>query len=424
MSPSTLATRALRAALAFAVSLGVCLAAASGAPTGARAEERVEVAVGDGAVLYGSSRRGLVFAVDEPDFEARLGGRLHADAAFYDDDLTSIDDDAEIRRGRLYLSTRFLEDFRVKAEYEFASGRSGWRNLWFRWRPTRRTRIQGGNFVPGFGLESTASSNVATFMERALPAALGPGFQTGVGVHARGRLGSKRRHHHWTLASFVGAEPFGVEEDDRHRSEHVSWISRVTYAPLARRRRVVHLGASLEYRDNDGKSRYRIRRTPESALAPGLLNTGRLRDVDKVTTLGAEAAFMYKQFSVQGEYMQSWLTRTEGRADPTFYGGYVQGSWILTGEHRRYSRSRAVFGAVTPKRPWGAVELALRWSRLDLFDETVVGGRARNVTVGLNWWLRANVRVQLNYIDVRAKQRATRLDDEPKIFQMRFLVFF
>ena len=62
-------------------------------------------------------------------------------------------------------------------------------------------------------------------------------------------------------------------------------------------------------------------------------------------------------------------------------------------------------GAYVPHSPfspseggWGALELAARFSYLDLDDQEIRGGREGNVTLGLNWYLLANARISVNAI--------------------------
>ena len=45
--------------------------------------------------------------------------------------------------------------------------------------------------------------------------------------------------------------------------------------------------------------------------------------------------------------------------------------------------------------------MVLRWSYVDLNDAEIRGGRERNITAGLNWYLFPRTRVMINYI--RAK---------------------
>jgi phosphate-selective porin OprO/OprP len=78
-----------------------------------------------------------------------------------------------------------------------------------------------------------------------------------------------------------------------------------------------------------------------------------------------------------------------------------------------------VFRSVEPKSRWGAVELALRYSALDLLDENVLGGEQQDFTLGLNWYLNRNLRLMFNFVQVDADLRGTLETDRPRIYQMR-----
>ena len=114
--------------------------------------------------------------------------------------------------------------------------------------------------------------------------------------------------------------------------------------------------------------------------------------------------------SIQSEYFQN-IVNSHSSLD--FNGWYLQGSWILTGEHRQYQTAGGIFAGVSPEKEfrlgesgWGALELALRLSRVDLNDKYIEGGKERNFTAGLNWYLRRKIRFMVNYIHVKAEDRA------------------
>lgn len=370
-----------------------------------------------------SSTKGLRWHSTRRDTELRVGGRLHVDSARFEDDLTPIESDSAFRRARVYVAAKVGDHWRFRIEREFANDREGWRNLWARYNFGKKAWVKAGNFVAPFGLEDVAASNHATFMERSLPSALAPSFQTGLAFGTRNRFGNARRRHHYSWVVSVGGEPMGDDMEDRHRSNHRSVVSRFAYAPIAEDDRLVHFALAAEHREIDRGSPYRVRSRPESSLAPGLLNTGLLADVDSVRSFGIESAAVYGAFSTQAEYMQTTLKRSAGRADPTFNGWYLQASYALTGEHRNYSRSSGSFSGIEPNGRWGAVEIAVRASQLDLIDETVRGGEARDLTLGVNWYVNANVRLMFNYVAVDAKRRSDFLKDQPSIYQFRLLAF-
>jgi phosphate-selective porin OprO/OprP len=149
---------------------------------------------------------------------------------------------------------------------------------------------------------------------------------------------------------------------------------------------------------------------------------------DSVTLLGLEGALVDGAFSLQGEVMASRID-LRGGSDADLFGGYLQASYFLTGEHRPYSRSSGVFGQVRPKRSfdgkgnWGAWEVAARCSYLDLDDPAVDAGTLHDLALGLNWYLNPNVRVMWNYVHSILDTNAVD-DGDADLLMMRVQVAF
>ena len=91
----------------------------------------------------------------------------------------------------------------------------------------------------------------------------------------------------------------------------------------------------------------------------------------------------------------------------TFPGAYVHMRYVLTGEAIPFNRKDAVFGRLQPRCPldtecgaWGAWELAVRLSHLDLNGENRPGPglRLTDTTFGLNWYVNHNTKFQFHWI--------------------------
>jgi phosphate-selective porin OprO/OprP len=141
-------------------------------------------------------------------------------------------------------------------------------------------------------------------------------------------------------------------------------------------------------------------------------------------------SLVYGPFSLQGEYFQTFLD-SNASDDPEFEGYYIQGGYFLTGEHRNYSASNGYFTRVRSnqnfypvKGGWGAWEVALRYSSIDLNDSDIRGGKEDDITAGLNWYLNPNVRFMFNYVYADLNDRICFLDGEVNIYQGRFQIDF
>jgi len=108
-----------------------------------------------------------------------------------------------------------------------------------------------------------------------------------------------------------------------------------------------------------------------------------------------------RPYWVHGEYVSTDVD-SPSNGDLDFSGYHITGSWILSGEMRGYNKKSGIMGPIRIARDvyhggWGAWELGLRFSSLDLTDGPVDGGEMDIISLGLNWWLSPVFNVNLNY---------------------------
>jgi phosphate-selective porin OprO/OprP len=295
-----------------------------------------------------------------------------------------------------------------------------------------------GNMKEPFSLERLTSIAALTFMETSLPT---DAFNRGRNIGIRYDIPLFDERITLGTGGFLNMGSFSdVGDAQDQMSEHngYDFTVRVTGLPWYAEEgaRLFHLGLSYVYgirdaADTDDRIQYRAR--PESRLTDDrLVDTG-LFFADGVNFINSDFAVVFGPLSFQGQYYYTF-TDADGKGDPDFWGFYVQGSYFLTGEHRNYNASRGFFSRVTPRhefRPlrggWGAWELGARFSYVDLNDEGIQGGRERNFTAGLNWYLTRNYRLMFNYVRAYVKDRATEppVDSgRADIFQARFQIAY
>jgi phosphate-selective porin OprO/OprP len=177
-------------------------------------------------------------------------------------------------------------------------------------------------------------------------------------------------------------------------------VGRVTGLPWVSedRSHLIHVGFGLRY--DDGLEEYRYGAAPEFNQSPLFVDTGEF-GASSTLTSDLEVSWRRGPFLVSSEFVRNEV-RGEQVGDPVFSGYHVCGSWILTGEMRKYIRRNGTFGPVPVARSvyqggMGAWEVSARYSSIDMDDGLINGGEMGIVSVGLNWFLTQTFAVNLNY---------------------------
>ncbi|MCA9076645.1 MAG: ATPase [Planctomycetaceae bacterium] len=164
----------------------------------------------------------------------------------------------------------------------------------------------------------------------------------------------------------------------------------------------------------------RYRTHPEARPMSRWFDTDQILYGQMFETFGLESIFNSGPLQVTAEYQTNWTQRGAlGGSDLFFHGGYVYAAWMLTGEHIPYDRTSGTIGRLQPHRNvfcvdrdcakcgqgWGAWQLGLRYSYLDLTDADITGGVGHSGTLALNWFFNAYAKLQFNLIYGTIDQR-------------------
>lgn len=360
---------------------------------------------------------------------ANITVELQADAAFFDQDANSIATVGEIPDGSFFRRSRFgvfgelYETVEYRLEYDFAHpARPRFLDNWIALTnlPLFNNVIIGHYFEP-FSLERYSPNRFITFMERSLADTLVPARNMGAMMY--GNALEKRLTY--ALGGFrSGSNNYG--EDVSHNSgyamtahaTYLAWYEEIGQDNL----KLLHLGGSYSYRATGDdpvnfSTRPSVRMSQQGVGGvPVFISTGDLDDASHMQLFGLEAAWVHNAFSMQSEFIAAEVHRKRN-VDPFFHGGYVYGSWFLTGESRSYSPTsilgrfrEGIFQRTVPRSNvfdtgagsgWtggGAVELAVRWSYIDLNSNGVEGGHLQDMTYGINWYLNPYTKAMFNYV--------------------------
>ncbi|HAC35177.1 MAG TPA: hypothetical protein DCF45_11725 [Gammaproteobacteria bacterium] len=372
-----------------------------------------------------TTKGGLKAKSEDGNFTFQVGGRIMADATFGSDDNSSINDlntGTEFRRARIFFKGTLNKDWAYKWQVDYADDNVSTKDMYINYKPMGLTI---GQFKQPFSLEEKTSSKYITFMERALPNVFATGRRVGIGYDTA-----------WDMGTFA-ASVYGQEAGNGDENEEGFGVgARLTLAPVNEAGNVLHFGiaAAQEEPGEGANDRVRVRARPDAHNSPRLVDTNNianLGNVDDLTKVGIEGAWVAGPFSLQAEWMQMDLSRDSGFSDVDFDGWYAYASWFLTGESRPYSKG--AFKRVKPnsqvgKGGMGAWELGLRFAELDLsdWDDVAAGvgltgahaGELETTTLGLNWYATKNVRFMMNYVMADAEY-GVGVDDEPDVLQFR-----
>jgi phosphate-selective porin OprO/OprP len=399
-----------------------------------KAKEEREKQAGKDSEFEVYWKNGIRLDSRDEQFKIKIGGRIQVDWATLNAD-NDIDESfpdiegsgVEFRRARLYVSGTIYDAIEFKAQYDFAGGDSDFRDVWISLKKIPIVgSIKAGHMKEPFSLEELTSSKYLTFLERALPIVFAPSWNTGLMIHNS----ALNKRMTWAVGVFEDTDDFGDSFNDFN---DYNLAARMTGLPWYADggTKLLHLGLSYshQFRDEDDTTiRYRAR--PECHITDErLVDTGSIA-VDDLDVINPELALVYGPLSLQAEYFHSFLD-SDSADDPDFNGYYLFATYFLTGEHRNYKTSGGTFDRVKPKKNfsptkggWGAWEIGLRYSFLDLNDEGIKGGEEDNVTACLNWYLNPNTRLMLNYVHADLEDRAGVNDGDVNIFQARFQVDF
>ncbi|WP_431067621.1 OprO/OprP family phosphate-selective porin [Methylotuvimicrobium sp.] len=355
--------------------------------------------------------KGVQFETVDGDFKFNLAGRIHADASYSSGDgyvkrgtdtHVEANDGTEIRRARMEFLGTFFRDWNFKTQVDFADNDVAIKDLFVNYKGLGFMEVTLGAQKQAFSRELQESSNDMMFMERSLMNTLnGPTVDRAIGLNLS-RFGDN-----YTAQVGIYGETVDPNIENEEADEGWAINSRLTYAPIQEKDKVIHLGVAGNYRVPDAKDEVNddpVKFSYETSHMSNLklLDTGNIEDTNNIKMVGLEANALYGPFTVGGEYTHMWLDREGGEGNLDFDGWYTEASWTLTGESRIYKKGK--FYHVHPNQDFsfknggiGAWELAARYAEADLNDADIVGGQMSNLTIALNWYVNKNIRFMANY---------------------------
>ncbi len=334
----------------------------------------------------------------------RFSGRLHYDTArFNNDGRGTAERHGDDLRAAWLAASGKLYGLDYKVEGDFAPHKPVARDVYIARRFDANT-VTLGQFKQYFSLDDRISSNHIATIERSwLAQTLAPGYRLGLGMNGSGG------------DAFWSGSIYSLESIDAWKVKGRGAGVRAGYAPWHAPGHVLHLGASLarEQQDNPGMGNaaaLRVRPRTAGYFADNsrlpLVEFRNGRDVT-VNKFGAEAAGVHGAWSWQAEYGGARYDDGEQTADVR--AGYVQGSWLLTGEARSYDARAGRFVQLKPTDGTSALELVARYDHIKGRQRPLLRRElsAEAWTLGVNWYAARHMRVMVDLTDSRSRNVLT-----------------
>ncbi len=347
---------------------------------------------------------GLARAQTDPDtgWTFKPGGRIHLDYSVINADVSGIEwRQGELRRLRLGGSGNYGK--RLKYKFELHINGDGEVNLedgYIELAPGNGVwKIKAGHFKTANSLDEATSSRFMSVLERSA-------FTDAFEFDRRLGLSLATKGERYTFSAGI----FGNNLDTPGGQQGYALAARATLTPIVPTSDtdlLVHLGGSMRYRETGGdQSAMRYRQRPFAHVPGRIISTGRVAESDLF--LGAEAAALYRNGWVAGEYGVTLATCAPGAActgELALSGGYGEVG-IMFGGRKTYKGGKFVRPKIDrpiTENGLGAIALVARIDTIDLSDAGLAGGRYDNFILGANWWPAPHSRLSVNLFAINAE---------------------
>ncbi|WP_197529067.1 OprO/OprP family phosphate-selective porin [Aeoliella mucimassa] len=374
----------------------------------------------------------------------KINGRIHLDAWSFPETSPGIgyfehpaaalpdfgqdpDDRIFFRRIRLRFQGEAFETMVYRMQIDWNSADSGEMKdmyIGFKELPVLGTLLIGNQKRP-LGLDHLNSSRFNIFIERPLVIEAFNEDARRIGIASYNHTSDES--YAWCIGSYLmenvtlDGEYIGdtLQASGNARLVHSPWYDEAcdgrNYVHFAIAGMLGHPDGDADPTDaNSNEGRFRTRSEVRSQSR--WLNTGRIPGADWYEVAGVESIVNLGPLQFVGEYQSTWLQRDDETVgtgpDLHFHGAYCYVSYMLTGEHVPYNRTSGTIGRVEPRQNfflvdscndgvaagWGAWQLAVRYSYLDLTDQDIAGGVENNVSFGLVWYFNPYSSMQFNAV--------------------------
>jgi phosphate-selective porin OprO/OprP len=367
------------------------------------------------APLISAGANGFTFQSPDTNFAINLHGVLQVDnRTFWADDHAKGNDTFLIRRARPILSGTVFKDYDFMFVPDFGGNTVQIFDAYVNYRYNPALQLEVGKFKSPVGLESLQADQFVTFNERGLATDLVPNRDIGIELHGDAFRGI----FSYAAAFLGGVSDYNGTLTNSDFDNNKAVAGRLMFQPFKTTSidplRGLGFGVAASYQRDDGQTNS----PANTGLTQGYTTDGQQKfftysndvaDVGVHWRLSPQGYYFYGPVGVLGEYvisdqaLQNFGTKKKSDLANTAWEATV--FYNLTGEDASYYGVNPKDSFSPRNGHWGAWQLAARYEELSIDNKTFHGfadgttsaSEAQGWSVGLNWYLNRNVRVDASY---------------------------
>jgi phosphate-selective porin OprO and OprP len=406
--------------------------------------------------IFDAGADGFKITSSDKKHQVRIRGAVQTDARFWlNDDSSRATDKFEVKQARIWLEGYFFKDLYFKIMPDFAASGNILPDAYLDYAYHPAASLLVGKFKPSISLERLQGDSDGTFLERAFPTYLASNRDVGIQLHgAFGKPGYKAE----TVAGPIdtkntftyqigisngsgddGSPAYNSPDTDNNKEV----VGRLFAHPFQHTGYSWLEGLGLGVAGtvgNPDRQALKVQATPigrTTFLDYSKVNAGFAAPTSDGATyrIYPQAYWFAGPFGAIGEYVVSSQHLVSGRTDIEQKNTAWQllASYVVTGEDNSFSGVKPIRNFDPLKGNWGALQLAARYSELDvdnatfrIVDPNLSASKAKAWTLGANWFLNSNAIIRADYENVSFDGGAARGRDMPNesIFATRFQLAF
>lgn len=405
--------------------------------------------------VFEAGADGFKITSSDKKHQVRVRGAVQTDARFFiDDNGFSGTDRFEAKQARIWLEGYFFKNIYYKIMPDFAASNIlPDAYLDYAYHPSASLLV--GKFKPAISLERLQGDSDGTFLERAFPTYLASNRDVGIQIHGAfskpgykaesvaGPIDTKNTFTYQVGISNGSGDDGSDDKNSPDRDDNKEVTGRLFAHPFHHTGYTWLEGLGLGVAGsvgNPNKQPLRNQATPlgrTTYLNYANTNAGFAAPTSDGSTyrIYPQAYWFGGPFGAIGEYVVSSQHLVSGTRDvkQDNKAWQILASYVVTGEDNSFAGVKPIQKFDPFKGNWGALQLAARYSELDVDDSTFQiinpnqsASKAKAWTLGANWYLNSNAIIRADYENVSFDGGAARGQDRANesIFATRFQLSF